>query len=443
MELHGHVAAVVPEVAGDETTAALLAAATVIPVADTVDFSEDGGYVRILGTVYEYLTMDDGEDTGAPSITLATGLLGAVPAETLVEVWNASTGTVVIEWKVDVTDDTDGSTAVATLSHALIPLVADGIPLDVGESVKVTVDEEGDWWVTEILGSRPFVWSPISTDVLGNSRIEVGQGSSFGNPAHELRIYTGDDTEVAPGELSGFTETIPFTGGKIGATTLMQSPTLNADPAPYVRLRSSPADSSENTYAEMQAETAALTSSAGPSVTVSSTGVVVGAGTLQATMGAGSVGAGTFRDSVDARVAAAPATLGYIERAADGTQTTTTGAAQAIVLWATSVVAGRGGVSYSAGTFTVTTAGTYLVVANALYAVDATGTGRRLVSIRRNGNVVANSNIRTPALGEAGVVVTALVDCVASDTIDVRATQDSGGTLAITTTSRISIRNLG
>ena len=92
-EFHGHVASVVEEVQGSETTADLTAAETVVPIAETADFAE-GTDVLIAGEVYTVADVDD----DAPSITLETGLVADVDAETRVDVWNVSTGRAVSEW---------------------------------------------------------------------------------------------------------------------------------------------------------------------------------------------------------------------------------------------------------------------------------------------------------------------------------------------------------
>ncbi|UUW92551.1 hypothetical protein [Pimelobacter simplex] len=57
---------------GDETTADLFTGATVIPLANTGDFDEDGGQVRIDGTIYSDSEVEEGgdDDTPDPSITL-------------------------------------------------------------------------------------------------------------------------------------------------------------------------------------------------------------------------------------------------------------------------------------------------------------------------------------------------------------------------------------
>lgn len=158
-EMHKRVASVAPVPLGDETAADHSLGDTVILVANSGDFYEDGGHVRIDGEVYAYVSVEEGEDDDAPppSITLlAPGLLADVDEGTAVEAWdpkaNDGAGDVVVDWLAEVTDDTDGSPGIAYLSHGLIPLVSEGLPAGVGDSVTVTMNELGDWVVTDIHG---------------------------------------------------------------------------------------------------------------------------------------------------------------------------------------------------------------------------------------------------------------------------------------------------
>lgn len=160
-EFAAKVTAVRVETLGSETTSALLAADTVIPVLDSGDFDESGGSVLIDGEVYTYSELDEGDETGVPSITLdAPGLTGAVAAETRVDSYNPSTAAVEVEWVADVIEegtDVDGGAGEATIDHALIPLVGSGMPLDVGSSVTVRDDGNGEWTVINIRGETPVI----------------------------------------------------------------------------------------------------------------------------------------------------------------------------------------------------------------------------------------------------------------------------------------------
>ena len=69
-EFQRKITAVRAEPSAEETSDALLAGATLIPLADSGDFTEAGGHVRILGEVYEYDAMDEGdEDRNIPRRT--------------------------------------------------------------------------------------------------------------------------------------------------------------------------------------------------------------------------------------------------------------------------------------------------------------------------------------------------------------------------------------
>lgn len=138
-----------------------------------------------------------------------------------------------------------------------------------------------------------------------------------------------------------------------------------------------------------------------------------------------------------AALAAALPAKGHSERKADGTQSIVTGAAAAAVLWGTSVVAERGGVSYAAGVFTIGTTGTYSITVQLLFAANVTG--RRQPAIRKNGVVVTSGNAAATSAGVAAVPLPLVLDLVAGDTIDVTGFQDSGANLAITNLSYITI----
>jgi microcystin-dependent protein len=155
-DTHKRVASVTPVSDGSATVGDLLAGATVIPVGYSDDF-EGGTHVLIASQVYTYSAVDDGEVSGQPSITLNTGLAANVDDDTAVELWNANDGTVVMEWKAEVTDDIDGSAGIATLLHTLIPLLPEGQPLAEGDSVVVREEDDGSWTIIDVVGKTPTV----------------------------------------------------------------------------------------------------------------------------------------------------------------------------------------------------------------------------------------------------------------------------------------------
>lgn len=297
-EVHKRVAAVTPVTLGDETTAALLIGATTIPLANSGDFYEAGGQVLIAGNVYAYSTVEEGEDddTPEPSITLDTGLLADLPEGSIVEEWDPSAdggaGAVAVDYMVDVTDDVDGSPGQAYLHYTLIPMLPEGLPPGVGDSVVVRIDDDDDWWVVNVIGRRATVGfdhvrtgtldvgtvltvgtedaqrvvidgSPVikaydatneqtvnidgvqnfmqgstATDAPGNPRVEVGQGSAFLSDAQEVRYYTEDAREEAPAALSAATE------GGAGSLTILSPAFDDPDAAALLQLRSGGAYSS-------------------------------------------------------------------------------------------------------------------------------------------------------------------------------------------------------
>jgi hypothetical protein len=362
MEMHKRVASVAPETLGDETAVDHSAGATVIEVANSGDFYEGGGSVLIDGTVYTYSAVEEGEDddTDAPSITLDSGLVADVPAGTAVEVWNPDTGAVVVDWIVEVTDDLDGSPGVAYLSHGLIPLLSEGLPVGVGDSVTVVANDElGDWVVTDIRGRTAevdpsylktgiiqadvqitvgtpgakrvvidgspaieaydaaneqtvnidgeanFMQGSIATAADG-SRVEVGQGSAFGLPAEETRFYTGDSGELAPAKI---TSSVSPVDGGLGIVTISaaewDAAVPSGDPA-RLQLLSDSLGNLFNTSALLSGAALQILATAGKvdlgavgdKVYIGSSSGVKVTGDLEATMGGGSVGSGAFRTSV-------------------------------------------------------------------------------------------------------------------------------------------------
>lgn len=132
--------------------------------------------------------------------------------------------------------------------------------------------------------------------------------------------------------------------------------------------------------------------------------------------------------------------LGHTERTVDGTQSITTGGAAQTVLWQTSSVTARGGISYAAGVFTVTKPGRYSMTAWGTLAASATG--RRQWVLRRNGANRGNIINPAPATGAWAATACIVADCVAGDTLDVTCFQDSGGSLAVSG-GYITVTNLG
>lgn len=344
MEFHGHVASVVEVTLGSSTTADLTAAETVIPVAEIADYAE-GLDVLIADEVYEIADVDEGEETGEPTITLASGLAADVDAETRVDVWDGSS--TVKEWLATVTDDTDGSAMEAPLTHSLIALLPADVRGIVGESVVARQDEVGEWWVVEVIGSTPaydpgfirtgglgadtVVWAgtengrraqldgidgaleafndaneqtvnldgannyvegTFATAPPGEPRVEIGPGELGGFPSTEVRLPSGSANEgVTSGGLSIATADDRGAGAEEVGIVRLAAPSWTGDGGgpPAINLETVSSGGTDGSIVRINADQVVVTSDTFDGVT----------------MGSGSVGTGGFRDSVDARVAAA------------------------------------------------------------------------------------------------------------------------------------------
>lgn len=139
---------------------------------------------------------------------------------------------------------------------------------------------------------------------------------------------------------------------------------------------------------------------------------------------------GTSPTGARAYALAGLSSYGHIQRTADGTQSISTGGAAATVLWQTSLVAARGGITYSAGVFTIGTAGTYVVTC--YIGIAASATGRRQCIGRHNGTTRGALVTPAPSAGQWLASVSFCVDAAAGDTIDFTVFQDSGGALNLT-----------
>lgn len=355
-EVHKRVASVTPVALSDETTADLLTGATVIPLANSGDFYEGGGRVLIAGEVYTYSEIEEGEDddTPDPSITLDSGLLADLPSGSVVEEWdpsaNGGAGAVAVDYMVDVTDDVDGSPGTAYLHYTLIPMLPEGLPPGVGDSVVVRIDDDDDWWVVNVVGRRAtvgfdhvrtgtldvdqeltvgtpdaqrvvikgtpaielynatneqtgnldgeenFLQGSIGTDAPGNPRVEVGQGSTFIHDAQEVRLYTEDADEVTPGAV-----TVDVVSG-VGHINVI-SPEFDGAITALLQLGSGSGASAallSGAFVTLEAR-GAVADPSDPTITLdSSTNLITIVGNVDATLGDGSIGTGTIASSAKA-----------------------------------------------------------------------------------------------------------------------------------------------
>lgn len=151
----GTIASVDVVTLGDNLTVAASIGDTTITVDDTTDFdSETGGTLTLGGVQYGYSAVDD--DTGI--ITLATPLTAAAAVDDRVDVWDVAAGAPAVECRalVATVDEVDaGDTLEAVVSHALVPLLPEGIR-DPGTGEVVTLEERsGEWVVTDVRGKAP------------------------------------------------------------------------------------------------------------------------------------------------------------------------------------------------------------------------------------------------------------------------------------------------
>ena len=143
---------------GDEIAVAALSGATSITVDDVADFGEGPGWLRLNGTVYQYLTADD--DTGV--ITLATGLSAAAAEGDAVELWdptaNGGAGEVSVDYEADLSPDDDipGDPLQATIDHSMVPLLRTSVRASGSEAAQLAWDGD-DLRVTRIHGKKAAV----------------------------------------------------------------------------------------------------------------------------------------------------------------------------------------------------------------------------------------------------------------------------------------------
>jgi hypothetical protein len=307
-----------------------------------------GSQVRIDGTIYDYdeslLTTDEAVDFS--TVTLSTPLVADAPTGTILESWNPNKGDVNSEWKVQVAPDAEPESNghTATLHDDLIPTSSASKPLFVGDSVTVEVQSDSSWLVVNKVGATPeidpgyfrtgtiqadvqitvgdpdgkrvvidgspaieaydatntqtvqingdanFMQGSIATDKPGEGRVAIGRGEFSDQETNEVRIESGDASEAGPSKLlAGAFDA----GGHRGITQLRGQDWSGAPgEAPVVQLLTGTDDGLAGSEVNITADKINL-----------SAPVEVG-GNLVATMGNGSVGTGTFRDSVDARVVA-------------------------------------------------------------------------------------------------------------------------------------------
>jgi hypothetical protein len=137
-------------------------------------------------------------------------------------------------------------------------------------------------------GEDNFITGTLATAADGQ-RIEIGQGVASDQPTNEVRLYSGDADETAPGKFQGLVI------GDQGVTQILaQEWTGSSGPTSFMQLFTKSSSGTESS-AELVGDVIRLT--AGDRIDTE--------GTLNADLGDGSLGSGTISDEVNARIAAA------------------------------------------------------------------------------------------------------------------------------------------
>jgi hypothetical protein len=248
---------------------------------------------------------------------------------TAVESWNPNAnggvGEVIAEWKAQVAADADSEQrgVPATLLHTLIPTLPADMPLQVGDAVTVREEDDGSWLIVNVLGT-PYSLDPgyIRTGTIqADVSITVGTPGAQrvvikGEPAIEAYNAANEQTVNIDGEVNYMLGTLATAAS--GARVTIGPGLLGGDPTNEVRLDSE--NPNETGPALLSAVAVGplslLMLSGAPTTGLGSSAIQIAADSVNiagpttfgdpvdATMGAGSVGTGTFRDSVDARVTA-------------------------------------------------------------------------------------------------------------------------------------------
>lgn len=152
IETTGRVVAVNTAPLGDELAADLTVGASVLVVDSAAAFPENGGSVMVADTVIAYTAADD--ETGELFLVAPSPVAASVGD--IVTLWDATTGTDVVETIAHVAVDGDeqaDDTLEAVVPHSLIPYLPEGIR-DVGEAV--LLEQRGDdLYVADVMGQAP------------------------------------------------------------------------------------------------------------------------------------------------------------------------------------------------------------------------------------------------------------------------------------------------
>lgn len=194
---------------GDETSSAKVISDTVLELYDVSDFSESGGQVSIDGTVYTYLTKDDDLST----LSLATGLLGGVEAETPVYIYPYSEE----KWALVELNSLEDA-VLARIPHDLSAQFGDGIRGE-AEQESVLVDMEGTEYEVLDVVAKQVTLGGLAAGSIPDTSVEVIPPATSPTPSvvggiKVLHVVfdpvTGTDLEIEVhiSTTDGFTPTL-------------------------------------------------------------------------------------------------------------------------------------------------------------------------------------------------------------------------------------------
>jgi hypothetical protein len=336
---------VLTQTVGSATTDAVSAAETTIPVEDPTDFSAIGGQILIAETTYDYIAVD----SDASTITLASGLVDDVPAYepifvlvggqqaldfyAQVDIGSEEGGDLILvplrtresrlSWPVriydpplpvTVADDQQSISGVSGTTSTMDPAYIEtgtiqaDVQITVGDPTgkRVVIDgspaieayDATNHQTVNIDGEANFIEGTLATAADGEARVEIGAGAIGSLPTNEVRFYSGSADETDPAAISA--AEVPLGGGESMGLVTIVGQEWDGAPAtsPAVRMFSGTTAGGESLI-ELDAGSFGFISG---NVHVDADLSIDGS--LDATMGDGDVGTGTFRDSVDARVTA-------------------------------------------------------------------------------------------------------------------------------------------
>jgi len=197
--LSGTVTVVESVVLGDILASSVSIGAASLTVEDAAYFSEAGGTLRIGGDdPAAQILAYTAADPATAIITLASTVAAAWPAATPVDMWDPATSAVFVEYRalIELPGSVDNADVLdCVISHALIPLLPQGIR-DPGEGESVTVTSNGgEWTVVDILGRTPSFdggrITPATITPLQVTFTTSGKDVTIGNTA-PVSPHTGD-----------------------------------------------------------------------------------------------------------------------------------------------------------------------------------------------------------------------------------------------------------